>query len=423
MSHHDENNKLRLLRLPFEGKRLKHVVSLRQLRIDGGNDDRPYIGLENIESRTGRLLNATAADDGTATTVVYPASLSNVFEPGDVLFGKLRPYLAKAWVADFSGQSSTEFLVMRPVEVEPRFLMYICLWSEFVDTVNASTFGSKMPRAEWDSIGNVSVPLPDRTKQRAIATYLDRETERLDALLAEKKRLLSLLKEKRQALITRAVTRGLNPDASFRDSGIGWLGEIPEHWDTERARWLFRERDQRSATGCEELLTVSHLTGVTPRSEKEVNMFEAETTEGYKICLRGDLVINTLWAWMGAMGVAFVDGIVSPAYNVYAPTKELDPTYIDALVRLRVFAQEVTRYSMGVWSSRLRLYPDGFFAVNLPVPPVGEQQEIVRYLQREGDGIDTLKESVTLAHALIVERRSALIAGAVTGQIEVDQVS
>lgn len=423
MSHHDENNKLRLLRLPFEGKRLKHVVSLRQLRIDGGNDDRPYIGLENIESRTGRLLNATAADDGTATTVVYPASLSNVFEPGDVLFGKLRPYLAKAWVADFSGQSSTEFLVMRPVEVEPRFLMYICLWSEFVDTVNASTFGSKMPRAEWDSIGNVSVPLPDRTKQRAIATYLDRETERLDALLAEKKRLLSLLKEKRQALITRAVTRGLNPDASFRDSGIGWLGEIPEHWDTERARWLFRERDQRSATGCEELLTVSHLTGVTPRSEKEVNMFEAETTEGYKICLRGDLVINTLWAWMGAMGVAFVDGIVSPAYNVYAPTKELDPTYIDALVRLRVFAQEVTRYSMGVWSSRLRPYPDGFFAVNLPVPPVGEQQEIVRYLQREGDGIDTLKESVTLAHALIVERRSALIAGAVTGQIEVDQVS
>jgi type I restriction enzyme S subunit len=126
---------------------------------------------------------------------------------------------------------------------------------------------------------------------------------------------------------------------------------------------------------------------------------------------------------MGAMGVAFVDGIVSPAYNVYAPTKELDPTYIDALVRLRVFAQEVTRYSMGVWSSRLRPYPDGFFAVNLPVPPVGEQQEIVRYLQREGDGIDTLKESVTLAHALIVERRSALIAGAVTGQIEVDQVS
>ena len=155
-------------------------------------------------------------------------------------------------------------------------------------------------------------------------------------------------------------------------------------------------------------------------------MFEAETTEGYKICLRGDLVINTLWAWMGAMGVAFVDGIVSPAYNVYAPTKELDPTYIDALVRLRVFAQEVTRYSMACMVFTLTAHiPMGSSRVNLPVPPVAEQTRNREIICRERlDGIDTdLKESVTLAHALIVERRSALIAGAVTGQIEVDQES
>ena len=85
----------------------------------------------------------------------------------------------------------------------------------------------------------------------------------------------------------------------MRDSGVLWLGQIPTHWQTERARWLFRERDMRSETGDEELLTVSHITGVTPN--EDVNMFEAETNEGYKICLPGDLVINTLWAWMGAM--------------------------------------------------------------------------------------------------------------------------
>jgi hypothetical protein len=122
--------------------------------------------------------------------------------------------------------------------------------------------------------------------------------------VAAKERVLDLLTEKRRALITRAITRGLDPRAPVRGSGIAWLGEIPAHWEIERARWLFRERDQRSETGEEELLTVSHLTGVTPRSEKDVNMFEAETTEGYKICLAGDLVINTLWAWMGAMGVS-----------------------------------------------------------------------------------------------------------------------
>ena len=257
-------------------------------------------------------------------------------------------------------------------------------------------------------------------KQRAIVKYLGSETRRLDALLVETERLLNLLEEKRQALIARAVTRGLNSDIPFRDSGIAWLGEIPEHWNTKRARWLFRERNQRSTTGCEELLTVSHLTGVTPRSEKAVNMFEAQTTEGYKVCFRGDLVINTLWAWMGAMGVASTDGIVSPAYNVYAPLTAMDPEYVDALVRLRVFAQEVTRHSTGVWSSRLRLYPDGFFAVSLPVPPLVEQQQIARYLRRSEENIYDLKESVAHARALAGERRVALIAGAVIGKIDVE---
>ena len=269
-------------------------------------------------------------------------------------------------------------------------------------------------------IASTVVPVPPMPKQRAIVKLLNSETGQLDALVAETEGLLRLLEEKRQTLVTRAVTRGLNSDIPFRDSGIAWLGEIPEHWDTERARWLFCERNQRSTTGCEELLTVSHLTGVTPRSEKEVNMFEAQTTEGYKICLRGDLVVNTLWAWMGAMGVASTDGIVSPAYNVYSPETALDPEYVDVLVRLRVFAQEVTRHSMGVWSSRLRLYPDGFFAVHLPVPPLVEQQEIVRYLRRSEDRIHNLKETVTHTRALAGERRAALIAGAVTAQIDVE---
>ena len=294
----------------FPAKRLKHVVSLRRSRVDGNEDDRPYVGLENIESWTGKLLgNSAATDEARSAIMVEGTSLSNTFEPGDVLLGKLRPYLAKVWVAEFPGRSTTELLVMHPVEIEPRFLRYVCLWRDFVDAVDASTFGSKMPRADWDFIGNMSVPIPEWRKQRAIADYLDRETARLDALVGEEERLLGLLAEKRRALITRSVTHGLDPNVSLRDSGIPWLGEIPAHWETERARWLFRERDERSDTGEEDLLTVSHLTGVTLRSEKEVNMFEAATKEGYKICLSGDLVINTMWAWMGAMGVSSLEAV------------------------------------------------------------------------------------------------------------------
>lgn len=274
-----------------------------------------------------------------------------------------------------------------------------------------------IPKAE---IGAMLLPVPPVPRQRAIAGYLDCETARIDALIAAKERVLALLAEKRRALITRAVTRGLDPHAPLRNSGIPWLGEIPAEWRTERARWLFSERDVRSETGDEELLTVSHLTGVTPRSEKHVNMFEAETTAGYKLCEAGDLVINTLWAWMGAMGVSPMGGIVSPAYNVYEPGTRLAPAYIDALVRLPVFVQEVTRYSKGVWSSRLRLYPEGFFALYLPVPPLHEQQAIVEHIARETAKLDNVRGATERTIGLLKERRAALIAAAVTGQIYVE---
>jgi type I restriction enzyme S subunit len=310
---------------------------------------------------------------------------------------------------------------MQPTDFDARFLRYVCLSRDFVDAVDASTFGSKMPRADWDFIGNMPVPIPTLCRQGVVADYLDRETARLDGLVAAKERVLGLVAEKRQALITRAVTRGLDPRAPLRDSDIPWLGEVPAHGEVERTRWLFRERDKRSETGEEELLTVSHLTGVTPRSEKDVNMFEAETTEGYKICLAGDLVINTLWSWMGAMGVAPMNGIVSPAYNVYQPGLRLDPSFVDALVRIPVFAQEVTRYSKGVWSSRLRLYPEGFFEVFFAVPPIDEQRAISAHIAEETTKLDAIRSATERTIALLKERRAALIAAAVTGQLHIPE--
>jgi type I restriction enzyme S subunit len=284
--------------------------------------------------------------------------------------------------------------------------------------LNQYSVSAAQPGLSVETLAALRVPIPPVKEQRAIAAYLDRETARLDALVAAKERVLGLLAEKRRTLITRAVTRGLDPKMKRRDSGVPWLGEIPSHWETERARWLFLERDARSEAGDEELLTVSHLTGVTPRAEKNVNMFQAETNEGYKLCEPGDLVINTLWAWMGAMGIAPVRGIASPAYNVYEPGPRLTPAYIDALVRLPVFAQEVTRYSKGVWSSRLRLYPEGFFEVHLPVPPLAEQHAIVEHIASETAKLDAVRAATERTVALLTERRAALIAAAVTGQLD-----
>jgi type I restriction enzyme S subunit len=141
---------------PTQYQRLKYVVSLRRSRVEGAKDDRPYIGLENIESATGRLItDSSEQGDGIPSSMEEGESLSSTFEPGDVLFGKLRPYLAKVWVADFPGRCSTELLVMQPLQVHARFLQYICLWRDFIDAVDSSTYGSKMPRADWEFIGSM----------------------------------------------------------------------------------------------------------------------------------------------------------------------------------------------------------------------------------------------------------------------------
>ncbi len=351
---------------------------------------------------------------------------SRFFE-GDVVIAKITPCFENCKGAVVHGMpfgvgfGTTELHVLTPHEsMDARFLCYVTAGPEFRLKGAAFMVGAAgQKRVTEDFVRDFACPVPPLDTQRAIADHLDRETARIDALVAAKERVLELMAEKRRALISRAVTRGLDPKAPVRDSGVPWLGEVPQHWGTERSRWLFRERDERSATGEEELLTVSHLTGVTPRSEKNVSMFEAETTEGYKICRKGDLVINTLWAWMGAMGSAPQDGIASPAYNVYTPSAALDPAYVDALVRMPVFAQEVSRYSKGVWSSRLRLYPEGFFEVWLPVPPIEEQRAIVAHIVKEAAKLDALRVATDKTILLLKERRGALISAAVTGALQV----
>ena len=300
---------------------------------------------------------------------------------------------------------------------------FITHWlGETLSAMNLNQYSQSaaQPGIAVEVIANLEIAVPSIAEQRIIALKLTKETDRIDLLIEEKMRLIVLLGEKRRALIARAITQGLNRGAHRRDSGIAWLGSIPEHWKIERAKWLFVERDIRSDSGYEELLSVSHLTGVTSRAEKTVNMFMAESLEGYKRCEAGDLVINTLWAWMGAMGVARQPGIVSPAYNVYQPVPELDPDYVDLLVRTPRFAEEITRYSKGVWSSRMRLYPEGLYEAWLPVPPKDEQQAITAHIKTATRKIDDFAKATERTIALLQERRSALITAAVTGQLDLD---
>jgi type I restriction enzyme S subunit len=404
-------------------KRLKYVVSLRRTRVDGTADGRPYIGLEQIEAGTGRLVRSgSEIEEKFAEPVVAGESLSTTFEIGDVLFGKLRPYLAKAWIAEFPGRCTTELLVMEPRAVQARFLRYICLSRNFIDAIDASTFGSKMPRADWDFIGNMPVPLPGTVTQTSIAKYLDRETERLDALVGAKERLLRLLTEKRRALIAQAVFRGLDPRASLCNSDIRWLGEIPEHWVTRRVAWLFRERDERGEPDLP-LLEVSIKAGVVLRefSEDRIESTAADFNS-YKIARVGDVVFNKMRMWQGAVGVAPQDGLVSPDYVVAAPTGAMSSQYAGLLFRTEAFSAECARRSHGIVWDRLRLYWEGFREIEVPIPPPTVQSKIVEHVIAETGKLDSLRSATDRTISLLKERRAALITAAVTGQIEVGSV-
>lgn len=381
-----------------------------------------YIDIGNVDS------SGTVHEIATYRFEAAPSRARRIVRDGDVIISTVRTYLQA--IAPITSPPnnlivSTGFAVIRPRcgALDAKFCRYVLREPTFLAEVEMRSTGISYPAINASEIGDITISYPSLSDQGAIADFIEAESNHIDALIAAKERLLELLAEKRRATIAEAVMRGLSPTAPLRPSGIDWLGDIPVHWEVERTRWLFTERDQRSTTGEEEMLTVSHLTGVTPRSEKNVNMFEAETNEGYKLCLAGDLAINTLWAWMGAMGVARVDGIVSPAYNVYTPGLRLDPDYVDGLVRIPVFAQEVTRYSKGVWSSRLRLYPEGFFESYFPIPPLDEQREIVRHIAAETAKIDRLRAATEHSMTLLKERRGALIAAAVTGQIDIPEAA
>jgi type I restriction enzyme S subunit len=155
------------------------------------------VGLEHIESWSGRLIHRETQFEGDGT----------LFQRGDILFGKLRPYLAKVWLADRTGEAVGDFYVIRTgLQYEPEFLQYVLLSRDVISLIDGSTYGAKMPRSDWEFIGSLPMPLPSLAEQRAIAAFLDSECGRIDALIAEAETMISLLRERRSALISAAVT-------------------------------------------------------------------------------------------------------------------------------------------------------------------------------------------------------------------------
>ena len=330
------------------------------------------------------------------------------------LCGNVTPVSGRFWASEHA------------VVVTPRPGTHVGWLGALLQSMNLGQYSQSaaQPGLAVEVIANLKVLVPPSHEQAAIACYLDVETARIEGLMVAEQRR-SELAVARVVALSQALVLGRQADCSeIRNDPRGPLEPVPQSWTVRRNKSFMREVVELSESGAEELLTVSHITGVTPRSEKDVTMFLATTNEGYKLVEAGDLVINTMWAWMGALGVSRSAGIVSPAYGVYRfVDPDVDPCYFDALFRSPAYVAEMTRHSKGVWTSRLRLYPEAFLAIRTPFPPPAQQTRIAGAVEElhseQGRQVRLFERSIDL----LLERREALITAAVTGQIEIPGVA
>jgi len=307
--------------------------------------------------------------------------------------------------------------------VRPRFATYL-LNNHFVRRQMAFLSNSTTGLANISAsiIGRVRVPLPSLQKQEQILAYLDRETARIDGLIEKKARFIALLKEKRVAVITHAVTKGLNRNVPMQDSGQGWLGEVPAHWEVCRIATLFREAE-RKGDPTRPVLSVSIHDGITDgeltNEERDRRVALSEDRSKYQGVEPGDLAYNMMRAWQGAFGAVAVKGLVSPAYVVAAPIRAFRTKFIEHLLHTNSAAEEIRRYSKGIADFRMRLYWEHFRNIRVCLPSLEEQDAILAAIDTEVRKIESLVAATDRSIALLREKRAALITAAVTGKIDV----
>ena len=394
------------------------VINVLEYATETRREDGPVVALENVESWTGRV---TQADLGSS----FDSQLKR-FQAGDVLFGKLRPYLAKVARSSFSGLCVGEFLVLRPRSQTyvGAYLEHLLRSKPLIDAVNSSTFGAKMPRASWQFMGAMPVARPPLSEQAEIVRVLRHADRRIRRYIRSKQELIALLEEQKKAVIHQAVTGQIDvrtgrPYPSYKASGVDWLRNIPVHWEMVRNGRLFVQRNEIGFPDLP-ILEVSLKTGVRVRDFENSGRKQAMSNRGdYKRAVKGDIAYNMMRMWQGAVGVTPVNGLVSPAYVVAKALPGNDPRYFGSLFRTSAYMVEVDKYSRGIVKDRNRLYWEDFKQMPSPCPPLDEQVLVADAIGRNAVVIGEAKQQVARQIDVVREYGTRLIADFVTGKLDV----
>lgn len=415
----------------WEVKRLKYSATINDETLPETTDPEfefEYVDIGGVSAVVG--ITATEA-------MVFenaPSRARRKVRHGDTIVSTVRTYLRA--IAPIRNPPinlivSTGFAVVRPRKVEDAFLAFALREGSFVESVVAQSTGVSYPACNASEVGCIPIPLPPPSEQRAIADFLDRETEKIDRLMAKKRELIEKLKEERAARISRAVTRGLNPDAKMKPSGVAWLGDVPEGWEVKRLGYLVSKIGSgktprggaesyqsdgvmliRSQNVYDDGLRLADVVYIDDSTDEDMSNTRVEAK---------DVLLNITGASLGRCAVVpapFPRANVNQHVCIVRPEQKIvDPLFLQfcltaQFVKAQIFADEAGSSREGLNFQQVR-------ALELPVPPLPEQRAIADFLDRETGKIDRLVAKVQEAIARLQEYRAALITAAVTGKIDV----
>ncbi|HMN12883.1 MAG TPA: restriction endonuclease subunit S [Bellilinea sp.] len=424
----------------WEMKRLKFVAQLNPSKSEithlPGNIEVSFLPMEAI------------GDDGTLT-LAESRSLDQVwqgytyFRDQDVVVAKITPCFENgkgalcAGLVNGIGFGTTELYVLRSLPgTDAKFLFYLTVSEPFRNLGTATMYGAAgQKRVSDDFIRDFIIAFPPLPEQRTIAAFLDRETARIDRLIAAKERLITLLEEKRVALISHAVTKGLAPNVPMKDSGIEWLGEIPAHWEVKSLKYLTTSIEQGWSPSCENrpaepgewgVLKVGCVNGICfDPTENKALPIETNPQARYEI-RPGDLLISRANTKELLGSAAVVTDTVpqhlllcDKLYRLRIDPKLCLPGFISFALGSSVSRYQMEREATGASSSMQNIGQDTIKNLHLPVPKVREQEAIASFIHAQNARFETLSSQIQQAIKLLSEFRAALITAAVTGKIDV----
>ncbi len=353
-------------------------------------------------------------------------------EGGEVLVSKLNVHKNCVTIVERHGDiplvSSTEFVPFVPTKIEPRYLKYLFQSEQTIQYLMSLSESATRSHARVNpsDIIKLKVRQPDLGAQEKIADYLDRETAHIDRLIAEKERMLALLEQKRAALISRLVTRGLDPNAPLKPSGQEWLGEIPKHWPTTKFSWdvfisegqVDPEDDSFSEMI---LLAPNHIESRTGQIIYKETSADQGAISGKYLCQEGDVLYSKIRPALRKVALADEDCLCSADMYALRPSKRLLPQYLQYFLLSEDFSTWAELESARVAMPKINR--EALSAIRIPVPPLPEQEHIISEIRKGTEIINLQRKAISKSVELLKERRAALITAVVTGQIPLEEIT